>query len=156
MVKQNNTRRIFLPLIKFLLDISKIIYFSLVSQFLKYWYWQSVVNNFTRLSLECIFEHLSHHFVEDHVWKRLLVKYILSYLLWLYPIFNWAIYHFRIWWLEYPFQKKITYFITLIDHDSNKAHSRLNLWINIISAWFEEVTIFFEFSRYCWLSICKY
>ena len=107
MVKKKSTTHIFLPLIKTLLDISETMHSNLISQLLKYWCWQSLVNKFTRLSLEWVFERLSHHFVEDHVWKRLLVKYVLSDLLWLYPPFNWAIYYFRIWWLKYPFQKKI-------------------------------------------------
>ena len=120
---------------------------NLISQLLKYWCWQSLVNKFTRLSLEWVFERLSHHFVEDHVWKRLLVKYVLSDLPWLYTPFNWAIYHFHIWWLEFPFQRKITYFLNMIDHDSNQTHSRLNSYISIIYAWFEKVVTnvwFFE------------
>ena len=84
MVKEMSTTRIFLPLIKTLLDISETMHSNLISQLFKYWCWQSLVNKFTRLSLECVFERLSHHFVEDHVWKRLLVKYALSDLLWLY------------------------------------------------------------------------
>ena len=38
--------------------------------------------------------------------ENFLVKYVVFDLLWLYLPFNWAIYYFRIWWMEYALSKE--------------------------------------------------
>jgi len=125
MVKEKSTTRIFLPLIKTLLDISETMHSNLISQLLKYWCWQSLVNKFTRYhlnrSLNVYLTILLKIMCEKYFWWNMFC--LTSFDCILPSIELYIIFVYGGW--NILCQRKITYFLNMIDHDSNHTHSRL-------------------------------
>ena len=88
-------------------------------------------------------ERLSHHFVEDHVKNTFGEIWLV--LLWLYHPLN-VIFVYG-WW-NILYQRKITYFLNMIDCESNQTHSDLlHISILFLQEFEEAVTNIWLFER---------